>query len=321
VARPIRVEFPGALYHVIVRGNERKEIFRDDSDRREYLRRLAHYREKFGFRLLAYCLMGNHAHLAVEIGKFPLSQIMAGLQSAYTQYFNRRHRRVGHLFQGRYKAFVVEKDIYALALIRYIHENPVKARLALRPEEYRWSSDRDYRRGQGPEWLDVSTILAMLGSRRPAAIRGYRRLMREEVEEPYEEAVSWGQLVKGDEAFAGRILEAAGETPVTRPGLTVETVSRLVASLEGIALERLRGTSRARRESRSRIIAAWVGREAGRISLACTARYFFRDTSTLAKGVARLEHEIAEDPSLRKRLDKLRRRLVGREPHNATIQD
>jgi hypothetical protein len=241
---------------------------------------------------------------------------MAGLQSSYTQHFNRRHGRVGHLFQGRYKAFLVEKDLYALALIRYIHENPVKARLASRPEEYRWSSDRDYRKGQGPDWLDVATVLAMLGSRRQAAIRGYRRLMREQLGEPYEEVASWGQVVKGDEAFAGRVLEAVGEPPLIRPDLTVEVVSKLVASLEEIGLERLRSASRGRRESRARIIAAWAGREAGRIPLARTAKYFFRDTSTLAKGVARLEQQIVGDRSLRERLEKLRRRL-----DNATIQD
>ena len=147
MARPVRIESAGALYHVIVRGNERKAVFRDDGDRNDYLRRLAHYGEKFGFRLLAYCLMDNHVHLAIETGKAPLSRVMAGLQSSYTQYFNRRHRRVGHLFQGRYKAFLIEKDAYGLALLRYIHENPVKAGVVSAPHEYEWSSDRYYRGG------------------------------------------------------------------------------------------------------------------------------------------------------------------------------
>jgi len=146
------------MYHVIVRGNERKAVFRDDADREDYLRRLARYREKFGFRLLAYCLMNNHVHLAIEAGNDPLSRIMAGLQSSYTQYFNRRHGRVGHLFQGRYKAFLIEKDRYALALLRYPHENPVKARMVVKPEQYVWSSDRHYRRGRGPEWLDLDRL-------------------------------------------------------------------------------------------------------------------------------------------------------------------
>src|SRR5712692_3372356 len=113
MARPPRLEFAGAVYHVVVRGNERRAIFRDDGDRERYLSRPAHYREKFGFRLLAFCLMDNHVHLAIGTGEKPLSRIMAGLQSSYTQSFNRRHRRVGHLFQGRYKAFLVEEDRYA----------------------------------------------------------------------------------------------------------------------------------------------------------------------------------------------------------------
>src|ERR1700726_330030 len=99
VASPFAIEVPGGVYHVIVRGNERKAVFRDDADRTKYLDRLSHYREKFSFRLLAYCLLDNHVHLAIETGKSPLSRTMAGLQSSYTQYFNRRHKRAGHLFQ------------------------------------------------------------------------------------------------------------------------------------------------------------------------------------------------------------------------------
>ncbi len=102
MARPVRIQFPRALYHVIGRGNERNAVFRSDRDRSDYLERLAHYGEKFVYRLLAYCLMGNHVHLAIETGEAPLSRIMAGLQSSYTQAFNRRHRRVGHLCQVRY---------------------------------------------------------------------------------------------------------------------------------------------------------------------------------------------------------------------------
>ena len=119
MARVLRLEGEGAVYHVIVRGNERKAVFRDDEDRRAYLDRLAKYRERFGFRLLAFCLMGNHIHLAIERGPTRLSRVMLALQSSYAQRFNRRHNRVGHLFQGRYKAFLIEKDRYLLALIRY----------------------------------------------------------------------------------------------------------------------------------------------------------------------------------------------------------
>ena len=303
--RPLRIEVAGGLYHVIVRGNERKAVFRDDGDREWYLARLAHYREKLGFRLLAYCLMDNHAHLAIETGNVPLSRIMAALQSSYTQYFNRRHDRVGHLFQGRYKAFLVEEDRYALALVRYIHENPVKARLVRRAEDYPWSSDRFYRRSRMPKWLDVDHVLRMLSRRRPAAVREYRRLMREPLEESYETAVTWGQAVKGEEAFADRMLQAAGEPAIVPRGLTVDRIARQAAELEGVPLREATGISRERRHSQVRLLTGWASREVARISIARVAKYFSRDPSTLARGIDRLEKRMEEDGGLRRTAHRL----------------
>lgn len=309
MARPLRVEVAGGLYHVIVRGNERRNVFREDADRLGYLSRLAFYRKKFGFQVLAYCLMDNHVHLAIETGKIPLSKIMAGLQSAYTQDFNRRHRRSGHLFQGRYKAFLIEKERYALALLRYIHENPVRARVVKRAEDFAWSSDRAYRRGRGPEWLDVDRLLSILGRRRAEAIRGYRKLMRTEPEESYEDIATWGQAVKGEQAFADRVLQEAGEPPVIPRGLTAERVARQVARLEGVDFGQMRGPSRDREVSRARLTAAWLGREIARIPVSQVARVFGRDTSTMINGLNKLEAEMERDRSLRQKLYGLRERL------------
>jgi putative transposase len=121
VARALRLEFSGALYHVTARGNERRALYRDDADRRDYLDLLARCRQKFRFQLLAYCLMTNHVHLAIRTGEDPLSRIMARLHSIYAERFNRRHERVGHLFQGRYKASLVRDERYLHALLRYVH--------------------------------------------------------------------------------------------------------------------------------------------------------------------------------------------------------
>lgn len=319
MARPLRVEFQGALYHVIVRGNERKAVFRDDRDRKDYLRRLAHYAQKLEFRVLAYCLMDNHVHLAIERGKVTLSRIMACLQSSYTQYFNRRHRRVGHLFQGRYKAFLIEKDSYGLALLRYIHENPVKAGVVSAPHEYEWSSDRYYRRGKGQEWLDVDRLLPMLGRGRSAAIRGYRKLMREELEEPYEKVETWGQAVKGDEAFADRMLKAAGEPRVLRRNLTVEAIARSVIQAQGISPEQVMTQGRGRAGSEARALTAWVGRAVAGISIARTAKHFGRDTSSMARNVARLEDRMSDAKALRNLCENLVASLSG--GRNTTMQD
>ena len=133
MARRPRVFAPGLLYHVIVRGNQRRKTFRSDVDYNTYLDRLEKYRAQFQVRIYAYCLMPNHVHLLVETGNTPLARFMQGVQQSYTQYFDLRYRKVGHLFQGRYKAIICERDKYLLALVRYIHLNGVRAKLAAGP--------------------------------------------------------------------------------------------------------------------------------------------------------------------------------------------
>jgi REP element-mobilizing transposase RayT len=168
MARKPRVEFEGAFYHVIVRGNQRRQIFRDDEDRRAYLERLEHYRQRTDFTVYAYVLMSNHVHLLLETKKVPLSRIMQGIQFTYTQRYNRRHRTVGHLFQGRYKAILCDRDAYLVELVRYIHFNPVRPRDRRKAipserrgelERYRWSSHRAYvGTAKGPEWLSLEWL-------------------------------------------------------------------------------------------------------------------------------------------------------------------
>lgn len=124
MARRPRIEFPGAFYHVIVRGNQRQQIFHDEADYGKYLSLLSGYRERYQFKLFAYTLMGNHVDLLIESGETPLSKILQGLSQSYTQYYNRRWKTVGHLFQGRYKAILCDRDAYLLALVRYIPSFP-----------------------------------------------------------------------------------------------------------------------------------------------------------------------------------------------------
>src|ERR671918_2134329 len=169
MARRPRLLAPGLLYHVIVRGNQRQKTFLGDSDYRAYLERLGRYRKRWRVTVLAYCLMSNQVHLLVETGSEPLSKFMQGLQQSYTQYFNRKHHKVGHLFQGRYKAIVCEKDEYLLTLVRYIHLNPIRANIA-KLDEYTYSGHREYCGARASEVLETSRVLEMLGGR-----AGYRR--------------------------------------------------------------------------------------------------------------------------------------------------
>jgi REP element-mobilizing transposase RayT len=192
MARPIRVEFAGAVYHVMARGNERRAICRDDQDRNVFVATLEEMVTQFGLRLHAYCLMDNHYHLILETPRANLSQAMGWLQTTYTVRFNRRHRRSGHLFQGRFKAQLVEADEYAQWLVEYMHLNPVRPRrkgeriAAERAGEldgYPWSSHRDYAgsRRKPPGWLRLEW-LRYWGRTAGEAQAAYRRRIREAFE-------------------------------------------------------------------------------------------------------------------------------------------
>jgi len=142
MARPLRIEYDGALYHVTSRGNERKSIFRDDADRKLFLKTLSQVTDRFNWVCHAYYLMNNHYHLVIETPDGNLSKGMRELNGVYTQAFNRRHHRVGHLFQGRFKGILVQKESHFLEVCRYVVLNPVRAKAVKHPREWAWSSYR-----------------------------------------------------------------------------------------------------------------------------------------------------------------------------------
>ena len=171
MARPLRVEFEGACYHVTARGNERREMFRSDADRLEFLKTLGEAAERFGLVVHAYCLMPNHYHLVVRTPRGNLSRGVGWVQATYCGRFNHRHRRSGHLVQGRFKAHLIGADDYARQVVRYVHLNPVRPRERHKPipanrkaalDAYRWSSHRAYaglaRKGEAPDWLSTEWL-------------------------------------------------------------------------------------------------------------------------------------------------------------------
>ncbi len=164
MARPLRIEYPGALYHVTSRGNEKKDIFRSIKDREKFLSYLSSAWVRHGAVFHAWCLMSNHFHLMVETPLGNLSRIMKHINGSYTTYFNVNHKRAGHLLQARYKAILVQADAYAAELSRYIHLNPVRAKMVPFPEEYRWSSCGRYLEGTAPSWLSTSLVLGYFGT-------------------------------------------------------------------------------------------------------------------------------------------------------------
>lgn len=217
MARPLRLEFPGALYHVTARGNERKPIFRDEQDRRRFLERLAQVARMHALVVHAYVLMRNHYHLLVETPAANLARAMRQLGGTYTQDFNRRHRRAGHLFQGRYKAILVDKDAYLLELSRYIHLNPVRVGEVLRPWEFRWSSAAAVvGKAPVPAFLAVGTVLGHFGRRPAVARRRYAAFLMDGVEKGVAQpwAAVEGQVLLGERRWVERMKRRLGKRPV-----------------------------------------------------------------------------------------------------------
>jgi putative transposase len=212
MARPLRIQYPGALYHITSRGNAREPVYRSDADRQAFLLLMGDVAARFSWRFLGYCLMGNHYHLVAETVDPTLVRGMRHLNGEYTRYFNREHRRVGHVFQGRYVGILVERETQLLNLVRYVVLNPVRAGLTPRAETWAWSSHRAVAGvAAAPGWLAVDDVLRQFGATRPIARAEYARFVDEGVSGP----PVWGdlrqQIYLGSEAFVDRSQRWAGE--------------------------------------------------------------------------------------------------------------
>ncbi|MFA0110275.1 transposase [Vibrio breoganii] len=206
MSRPLRLEFAGALYHVTARGNERNWIFFQDDDFTLYLTVLDEVCERYNWVIHAYCLMSNHYHLLLKTPDGNLSKGMRQLNGVFTQKINRKHNRVGHLFQGRYKSILVDQETYLLELCRYIVLNPVRAKMVDTPDEWQWSSwHSTVGNISSPDWLSTDAILLQFARERAKAIDAYKRFVAEGVG-----ADVWAnlrqQVFLGDEAFVAKHL-------------------------------------------------------------------------------------------------------------------
>ena len=300
MARPLRIQFPGAVYHVISRGNERKRIVRDDADREKRLDWLRRTVEVYGWELHAFVLMNNHEHLFVQT---PLPNLSAGMQylnGSYTSYFNRRHRRAGHLFQGRFKGHLVEEEGYFLEISRYIHLNPVRAKMVAAPDEYRWSSFAGYVhvRKKVP-WVCYAKVLGEFGREQTAARRAYGRFVRAGIDRPppspFRQAI--GGLLVGSEKFASRIKRIVDAAPSDRevPDLrrlksrpTLSQISAAVA--EHFGYDVAPWTAGSRSDDAARAAAAYLARVRFGYSAKSVAEALsYRDSSGVSHAVKRIE--------------------------------
>jgi putative transposase len=224
MSRPLRIQFPGAVYHVTARGDRREPIFEDEHDRASLLTVLAQGLDRFDAQCLVYCLMGNHYHFVLYTRRANLSLLMRHVNGIYTQVYNRRHGKVGHLFQGRFKAILVDRDAYLLSLCRYVERNPVGAGIVAQAPDWPWSSCRAHLGlTPGPAWLDSLGLWGYVLGRPVASAADMRRactLYAELIATP-EDARLWDtglrhQIYLGDDDFVARMqaLATPGHTAV-----------------------------------------------------------------------------------------------------------
>ena len=206
MSRPLRLELAGGIYHVTSRGNRRENIYADDVDRLKWLALFGQVCQRYNWRCHAYCLMSNHYHVVVETIEGNLSQGMRQLYGVYTQYFNRTHQRFGHVFQGRYKSILVDKDTYLLELTRYVVLNPVRANMVNNVEQWPWSSYLIMLGEQRiPAWFETRWLLSQFDNQRTQAISKYITFIREGIGLPSLWTELRQQIYLGNDDFVLRM--------------------------------------------------------------------------------------------------------------------
>ena len=312
MARKPRVQFPGALYHVIVRGNKGQRVFRREADFNLYLKLLGEYKEAFDFLLFAYALMPTHVHLLVEARDKPLSGFMQRLQFRYTRNYNIRYRTWGHLFQGRYKAILCEKDSYLVELSAYIHLNPVRAGLVRHPMEYRWTSYGSYLNGGKEGIVDVEPVLGQFSAHKGKGVRAYEQYVVGHMGDGHrgEFYKVQDQRFLGSEGFSERIQRGVGEKGEHIYDISLGDIVEGVEMGLGIPVTVIKGMSRNRIGASGRSIAGYLGRKLGGYPLSSIADYFQRDPVSLCQGIAKVEKRMREEEGFREKLMRLEKILV-----------
>jgi REP element-mobilizing transposase RayT len=313
MARKPRVYYPGALYHVIVRGNGRQIIFRDDEDYQVYSELLREYKERFKFTLYAYVLMTNHAHLLIEVHEVPLSRIMQNLQFRYTRKFNIKYKKEGHLFQGRYKALLCDRDAYFLELSAYIHLNPIRAGIVEKPSEYRWSSYRSIMDEKEVSIVDRDFVLLQFSSKKKAARKAYRRFLDSHKYDGHREELYRvkDQRFLGDDEFIEEIRKNLKEKDIKVYDIPIEKITDEVSRLLGIERTLFYSQRRERRGSLGRAVVGFVGRKLCGYKNSAIADHFNREPATLSEGIRKVENRLRCDEVFSKLVTHLEKSLTG----------
>lgn len=314
---PLRIEYPGALYHITIRGNERKKIFLDDGDRTQFLEILSDYHHRYDIRIHSFVLMENHYHLILETPQGNLLKVMHGINGRYTGYFNKKYRRTGHLFQGKYKGILVDKDAYLLQLSRYVHLNPEKAGIVERPEHYLWSSYQGFiGKGKKYEWVEYSWILEQFGTDEQKASRDYKIFvdagLKDEQGSPF--IALQGRVILGDETFlektkkllAGkRISREVVERNKLRMAPLPEKIITVVADTCGVKEEII--TASGGKNNKAKKVAMYLMYQYSDLGNTEIGELFGNiHYSAVSKAVTRLKQEMLRDKDLAFLIEKVK---------------
>ena len=298
MARKPRLHYQGALYHTMIRGNAKQDIFFNDGDRLRFCLFLQEAIEKYHCQIHAFCLMHNHAHLIIQVSNIPLSCIMQNISFRYARWINTRTKRVGHLFQGRFKAILVDTDSYLTTLIRYIHLNPVRANLIPNIHATWWSSHRDYLGDTIYPWLTTEFVLSHFSSSKKEAMKIYKNLMCAEITEQDKIKLKTGifdQQILGDKTFATKVLQATHTSVPLRYSMNTHDVIDLVCGHLNVSKKNLCGKSSARKYSEPRAIIAWLCKELNIATLTETSSLFQKTVSTITE---KIKWIMAEKPEV-----------------------
>jgi len=316
--RQARLDVPGALHHIMVRGIDKTNIFRDDEDKARFLERLGQTISEGKCTVYAWVLMDNHVHILFKSGKQGISAVMRKLLTWYAQYFNRKHRRTGHLFENRYKSILCDEDNYLLALIRYIHLNPIRANIVTTLEQldrYPWSGHRTLIGKAKQLWMGVDHVLSEFGTTRRKAVNGYQRFMQDGLGQGQLPELTGGGLIRskggwsqvlsarrsgrkedfderilGGGDFVNAILKEAevktfSQLKLRRSGKTIDKIIEEACKKERISVNELKGGGRRRKVSTLRATIAKRGLDELGLSMAEIARHVGVTTSSIAKMV------------------------------------
>jgi REP element-mobilizing transposase RayT len=311
MARKSRIHFPGALYHVILRGNPEQDLFNTDDDRTYFYSLLAEGVERFNCKIHAFCLMTDHIHLAVQVGETPLSRLMQNITFRHTRWINRSQKRSGPLFRGRFKAILVDDNSFLLDLVRYIHLNPTRSGLGLDPKSYPWSSQKAYCGLEKIGWLTIEPVLTRFDSHERIAINRYQRFVVDALREGHRPEFQKGSgtdvRVLGNDNFVARVHQLVPDSTGPRPDLA--TVVDLIAEEYALNSEQLSAPGKERLAAEARAVAALISFEEKISTLSELGAQLNRAAATLSSAVTRLKKRMKNDRVLAEKVATIRTRI------------